>query len=152
VAIYARPRTRRLEFRLPDDRRVSWEVPLPGLIWLGVGTSYWTWAVKSRPPFDPTRTRLWAAPLPNVNTDGQICPGTTPFPECSTQSIVKAFELFLASAFNDHLVKGKAASEPEDVLKLLERLQGQPRFPSRELRPAHHPGKLGDLEEMKWKN
>lgn len=107
-------------------------IPLPPLLFVGQGTAYHIFAVRRRPldEWEP----LYAAPCPNVHSDGGICQGNTPFPVCAAESIHLALRLFLeGSAFNGHLSQGKSVREGEDVRRLWAKLDGRRRFPVGEL-------------------
>jgi hypothetical protein len=110
-------------------------IPMPPLIFVGSGRAYSLYAVKTR-PLDG-RIPLYHAPCPNVFGDGRICPGTTPFPACSAGAIEEALTLFWeGSLFNSHLSRDKCQSQPADVRKLWQKLDGRKRFPLSELIPA----------------
>jgi hypothetical protein len=88
-------------------------VPLPGLIFMGIGAAYYLWATAGD-HFDPQAT-LYRAPLPNVHAEGLICWGTATPPPAGTATIHAAWELFLASAFNGDLVADKSRAHENDV-------------------------------------
>ena len=111
-------------------------IPMPPLIFVGSGRAYSLYAVKTR-PLDG-RIPLYHAPCPNVFGDGRICPGTTPFPACSAGAIEEALTLFWeGSLFNSHLSRDKCQSQPADVRKLWQKLDGRKRFPLSELLPMN---------------
>ena len=120
----------------------TYHLPLPPALFLGRGRNYFVYALRSRPR--GLYTPLWHFPSPNVNEHGVICLGNAPFPNCGTDTIYQALFLFLeGSAFNNHLVKGRNATFPDDVRQLWELLDGQKRFPSHHLSPLNVT--LGDL-------
>ena len=113
----------------------TYHVPMPPLVFVGQGHAYSLYAVKKRPL--TAQTPLYHVPCPNVFAAGGICPGATPFPACSAQSMSKALALFWeGSLFNGHLSQGKCRSQPKDVRKLWAELDGRRRFPLSELVPA----------------
>jgi len=114
----------------------TYQLPLPPCIFIGRGRNYCVYAVRSRPR--GPHTPLWHFPSPNVNEHGVICLGNAPFPTCATDTIYSALHLFLeGSAFNNHLVKNRNATFPEDVRQLWELLNGQKRFLSHHLSPLN---------------
>ena len=115
-----------------EDR--GYHVPMPPFIFVGNGTAYKIFAVKKRPSSE--QTQLYHAPCPNVHTTGSICQGNTPFPPCSSQNIQTALQLFMeGSYFNGDLCVGKCVSFGDDVRVLWDKLNGEKRFPLKELQP-----------------
>ncbi len=113
----------------------TYHLPMPPLIFVGSGLSYWVFAVKKRPSGE--HDRLYHAPCPNVHAGGNICQGNAPFPICSSQTIQSALSLFMeGSYFNADLSSGKCHSHPDDVRKLWADLNGRKRFPLSELVPV----------------
>ncbi len=111
-------------------------IPMPPLVFVGNGRAYSLFAVKKR-PLD-RRIPLYHAPCPNVFGNGGICSGTTPFPACSAATMEKALTLFWeGSLFNGHMSRGKCQSQPKDVRKLWQKLDGRKRFPLSELLPLN---------------
>jgi PRTRC genetic system protein B len=114
---------------------IHYRLPLPPLVFAGCGPAYQLWAVKRRPADE--REPLYHAPCPNVHSRGGVCQGNAPFPLCSPQTIQAALTLFMeGSLFNADLSRGKCRSYPDDVRRLWAELDGRPRFPLSELRPA----------------
>ena len=112
VGVYIAPQMHTL--RCADG--ATYNVPLPGLVFSGSGTVYYVWAVKAYPTQESER--LFHAPLPNVYTDGKICPGNVAFPVCSLQTIRRAVAAFLESEFNNHLVNEKSRLHKNDVREM----------------------------------
>lgn len=111
-------------------------IPLPPMVFVGCGVRYEVHAVRKRPKDE--HTLLYHLPAPNVNGQGVICAGNTPFPPCQPDTILAALHLFLeGSGFNNHLANGKCRSQPENVLQLWHTLNGKLRFPREELLPQH---------------
>ncbi|MCI0578780.1 MAG: prokaryotic E2 ligase family D protein [Chloroflexi bacterium] len=135
--------TTTLAIAVPAQRwQVQWadgagyHLPLPPFIFAGSGTFYYAYAVKQRPRH--RFTRLWHMPCPNVHPNGRICPGDTPFPACSAETIEPALRLFLeGSRFNGDLVLGKCQAYPNDVRRLWQELDGRNRFPLPQLVPLN---------------
>jgi len=112
------------------------QVPLSGIVMVGVGSEYRIWAVATK-QFEPDATS-YHAPLPNVYENGRICWGTNRPPIASPQTITKAWELFISSPFNGDLVYGKSRSHYSDVRQQLIALSKRRRktYPSNDLMPA----------------
>lgn len=109
-------------------------IPLPPMVFIGCGMRYEVHVVRKRPKDE--HSLLYHLPAPNVNGQGVICAGNTPFPLCQPDTILAALHLFLeGSAFNSHLSNGKCRSYPDDVVQLWHTLDGNPRFPRAELLP-----------------
>jgi hypothetical protein len=95
-------------------------VPLPGLVFFGMGTQYFIWAVKTA-KLEPFQ-EIFRAPLPNVYTDGKVCWGMVKPPRANARSIFTAFDLFIKSTFNNHLASGKSKRAGDDVRGVLRKL------------------------------
>lgn len=105
-----------------EDLRVDHQmdrltVPLPGLVFFGIGTNYYIWAVKT-PQLKPDY-EIYRCPLPNVEADGLICWGPFKPPRASPRAILEAFDLFIKSTFNNHRANGKSKRQKEDVRLML---------------------------------
>jgi len=109
---------------------------LPGLVMLGLETTYWLWAI-STPSFDAT-AQAYNPPLPNVESSDKICWGTNLPPAASAQTIHKAWNLFMTSPFNNHLTTHKSRKFP-DVTVQLRKLSTQKKklYPMSDLVPAN---------------
>ncbi len=117
-----------------DDKIIRLTVPLPPLVFVGVGLIFHLWALDTD-DFQPT-AKLYHAPLPNVHADGQICWGSNPAP--NAERIAYAWRLFIAAPFNGDLCSGKSRSYPNDVrVKLRDLAQRKRRtYPLRDLMPC----------------
>jgi len=130
-------------WQIQTDAR-HYHLPMPPLIFVGVGTAYKVFAIKKR-PFgqhsiqEPAHTiQLYHAPCPNVYTGGGICSGNTPFPACSPETIQTALGLFMEdSTFNADLCTNKCNSHKDDIRHLWEKLDEKKRFPLKELVPMN---------------
>jgi hypothetical protein len=101
-----------------DSRKLlRLKVPLPGLVFFGMGTSYFVFAVKTE-QLDPFQ-EIFRAPLPNVYTDGKVCWGLVKPPLPNARSIFTAWDLFIRSTFNNHLASGKSKMHSIDVRVML---------------------------------
>lgn len=114
------------------QQRTEYKIPLPPLVFLGQGLSYWVHAVKQYPGPDEG---LFLAPLPNVHNDGRICAGSVKFPPCSAATIYKAVEAFFGSDFNLDLAAGKSKKKT-NLMEMLEGLQGKDNYPLGDLVPS----------------
>lgn len=114
------------------QKRTEFKIPLPPLVFVGQGASYWIHAVKQYPGPDEG---LFLAPLPNVHNDGLICAGSVKFPGCSSATIYKAADAFFASDFNLDLAAGKSKKKT-NLLELWEGLQGKDNYPVGDLVPS----------------
>ena len=127
----------RRQIRYASGRKVAkLDIPLPGFVFVGEGTSYYIWAAAQR----PTSPNEWVklAPLPNVYTDGSICQGTVKFPACKPDTIAEATRLFFESEFNQDLSSGKVNASGS-LFNFLHGLRKARRFPT---------GKLLDAQTM----
>ncbi len=88
-------------------------VPLPGLVFAGVHTTYYVWALQE--DGFVSSASLFRAPLPNVSSDGHICFGSNHAPGVTWQTIDVAWRLFIDSPFNADMVGGKSVSFAQDV-------------------------------------
>jgi PRTRC genetic system protein B len=111
------------------------EVPLPGLVFIGMGTSYYLFALKGD-KLDP-KAHVFKAPLSNVYTSSLICWGENKPPAASAESMAAAWELFIGSPFNDHLANGKSVAHPEDIGQQLMQIAHQKakKYPEKDLVP-----------------
>lgn len=91
--------------------------PLPGLVFFGLGTQYYVWAVKTE-RLDPYH-EVYRCPLPNVEANALICWGSYKPPRATARTLFDAFDLFIKSTFNNHRANGKSKSQREDVRVLL---------------------------------
>lgn len=117
------PQKTRLTLTTDADGLETVAVPLPLLVFVGVGNQFYVAAAKGD-AFDP-KAKIAHCPLPNVHTDThQICYGGNAPPRADAANAAAAWEMFIASPFNNHLAGGKARSEPysEDIRQLLRRL------------------------------
>lgn len=96
------------------------KVPMPPLVFCGVGKSYYVWAVKS--PATVVNSLLCHAPLPNVNSLGLICFGSNAHPDVAEKNgYARSWEMFWQAPFTDHHDDHRARGY-EDVRDLLAKL------------------------------
>ncbi len=81
-------------------------LPLPSFVLMGIGNSYYLWAVK-KTKFE-SNSVLHHAPLPNVRTDGRICWGNVYPPSVSLSNVESVWLKFINSRFNQDYTEGKS--------------------------------------------
>lgn len=104
------------KFELTIDNK-SILVPLPSLIFLGIGTDYNIWAIKET-EFS-ANAKIFHAPLPNIDYDGKICFGSNIMPDATPTGIEQAWHLFVESSFTSHLIQGKSKEFRDDIREKL---------------------------------
>ena len=96
------------------------KVPMPPLVFCGVGKAYYVWAVKS--PVTVPGSLLCQAPLPNVNNLGLICFGQNAHPDVAERGgFARSWEMFWQAPFTDHHDDHRVRGH-EDVRELLLKL------------------------------
>ncbi|MFN6475359.1 hypothetical protein [Nostoc sp. DedQUE07] len=130
-----------LYFKESGVEKIS--VPMPGLVFFGIAEKYYIWAIKED-EFSP-KSIAYHAPLPNVSTDknqydgdiaGRICFGQNFLPSANPAGIEKAWQIFFAAAFTDHLVDGKSTKNRSDIRTSLLLLKGKKKYPKGTLIPV----------------
>jgi hypothetical protein len=112
-------------------------LPMPGLIFMcHPGSPPRVVVAKNRPmtPQEP----IYLAPLYNVYTDGNTCPGSHRY----SDDIAKIPEEFFTAFFTQSLGHTVSRLYGSDILKLWESLDGKSRYPLKDLLPC---GKVADL-------
>jgi hypothetical protein len=118
------------------DSVLELEVPLPALLLVGCGQSYYLWAtLDSRVS---QKSKICAAPFPNLDSSGGICFGTNTIPECRLDSIEDVWKLFLDSPFNNHQAANRCQAHTDDARKFLLTLDGRKTFPKNALIKTQH--------------
>ncbi|MDZ4878143.1 MAG: hypothetical protein CLLPBCKN_007578 [Chroococcidiopsis cubana SAG 39.79] len=113
ILLYFPPQKYNILLQNVNNQSLQLAVTLPALLFVGIGRTYYIWAMKGR-AFDPAGN-LYAAPLPNVMGEGSICFGNNLVPQCNSQNIVEAWNLFWSSPFNSDAVSHKSKHFPEDI-------------------------------------
>lgn len=126
-------------------------IPLPSLVFVGLGKNYWLWATRS-PHFDP-HAPAFHAPLTNVDADnfGLICWGSNRPPSANPHHISEAWKLFIDSPFSNHYFNYKSRQFPKDITERLLQLHDRslPCYPLSDLIPIAKPyGTLQKLTEV----
>jgi hypothetical protein len=105
--------------------------PLPALAFIGAGTHYFAFAMKT-PRLDPHQ-ELYRCPLPNVMQDGSVCWGLLRQPRADPRTIFDAWRLFATSTFNNHMANAKSKAQRADVRVRLKEMARAPQ-------PVVYPG------------
>lgn len=123
------------------DSAIELEVPLPALLLLGCGKEYYLWATLDKAISQ--KSKICAAPLPNLDSSGKICFGGNTAPECSFDCVESVWRLIFDSPFNNHQAANRCRTYETDVRKLLFELNGKKTFPKNALIKTNHT--VGDL-------
>ncbi|MDQ3064136.1 MAG: prokaryotic E2 ligase family D protein [Acidobacteriota bacterium] len=123
------------------DAILELEVPLPALLLIGCGQSYYLWATVDNQI--SRKSKLCAAPFPNLDSSGGICFGKNTAPECRLDTIESVWRLILESPFNNHRSENRCRSHAKDARRLLLALSGKRTFPKNALIKTEHT--VGDL-------
>ena len=118
-----------------SDSAVELEVPLPTLLLLGCGKDYYLWATLDK--VITQKSKICAAPFPNLDSSGSICFGKNIAPECRFDTIESVWRLILDSPFN-HQAANRCRTHEDDVRKLLFELGGKRTFPKNALIKTNH--------------
>ncbi len=81
-----------------SDSILELEVPLPTLLLIGLGQKYYLWATLDKTISQ--KSKISHAPLPNLDSSGEICFGKNTKPECRLDTIESVWRLILDSPFN----------------------------------------------------
>ena len=127
---------RETEDESTDDSILEIEIPLPTLLLLGSGQSYYLWATLNKTVNQ--KSKICAAPFPNLDSSGGICFGRNTAPECRLDTIEKVWRLILESPFNNHQAANRCRTHEDDARKLLLALDGKKTFPKNALIKTQH--------------
>lgn len=113
-------------------------VALPAFIFAGLGQHYAVWALADENP--SPAAQAYRAPLPNVHANGAICWGNNTPPSCSPENIGPAWQMFIGSPFNNHLMGGSSQAFDKDVREQLLRTAQRDAmpYPLADLVATHH--------------
>jgi hypothetical protein len=114
-----------------QDSILELEIPLPALLLLGCGNSYYLWATLDRNITQ--KSKISHAPFPNLDNSGSICFGRNAAPECRLDCLETVWQLIMDSPFNNHQSANRCRTEPDDARKLLLSLNGKKTFPKNAL-------------------
>ena len=115
--VYSTP-AQKVKISLDEGIRIT--VPVPRLLLVGRGGSYWLAAMHAK-HFDP-EAPVFEAPFPNVYLGGRICWGTSSPPEARPENAHLVWDLFFESSFNADLKEKKSKAHPKDVRDKLREL------------------------------
>jgi hypothetical protein len=121
IGVYLKPQVWPLSV---NGDKLTWHIPLPGMIFIGEGKRYELYAVKEYPV---SGTTLFNAPVPNLSN--AVCTGNVSFPKAGVKTIWQAVDAFFQSGFNNHLANGKSRQEPENILRIWRLLKGEQEYP-----------------------
>jgi len=127
---------RETEDESTDDSILEIEIPLPTLLLLGFGQSYYLWATLDKTVNE--KSKISHAPFPNLDSSGGICFGKNTAPECRFDTIESVWRLILDSPFNNHQAANRCRTHPGDARKLLLALNGKKTFPKNALTKTQH--------------
>ena len=119
-----------------EDTILEIEIPLPTLLLLGSGQSYYLWATLDKTINQ--KSKICAAPFPNLDSSGDICFGRNTAPECRLDTIESVWRLILESPFNNHQAANRCRTHTDDARKLLFELNGKKTFPKNALIKTEH--------------
>lgn len=88
----------------------SLNVPLPGAVIVHRQSRLWIFAYKGQLSLN---SQLYQFPLPNINSDGQVCWGSVSPPNKDTATM---WVNFISSKFNYDLSGGKSLSRPNSIV------------------------------------
>lgn len=110
----------------------SYRIPLPPLLFVGVGFDVYMYALDSnaRPTMD---SYLYYPPISNVFQSGKICNGQNTWGEVGSGNIDAVWAELWSSEFTAHLVNGRSATFDGSVGDLIAFLDGKDEFPTDEL-------------------
>ncbi len=132
--------------RLADEREVDeesvqekvldLEVPLPALLLLGIGQKYYLWATLDKTVTQ--KSKICAAPFPNLDNSGGICFGANLAPECRLDTIESVWRIIFDSPFNNHQTQNRCHTHKTDARRFLLSLDGKKSFPKNALIKTEH--------------
>jgi len=124
-----------------ERKQSVYQLPMPGLLLrMKLPKRIDLVAIKGKKRPERT-TPVFHAPLPNISgRGGTVCLGATQLTRQGDSILStnprQVWQEFWNSAFNNHSAADRCKKYPKDVRLLLFELQGEKRFPSRELLPT----------------
>ncbi|MDJ0570513.1 MAG: hypothetical protein QNJ53_15920 [Pleurocapsa sp. MO_192.B19] len=109
--------------------REQLQIPLPSFVFMGIGNSYFLWAVKKN-QFEPNLI-IYHAPLPNVMADGRICWGNVCPTSVNLSNVESAWSKFMESSFNWDYTQGKSRKYKNNIIEQLKILDRKGKVSSR---------------------
>ena len=119
-----------------SDSVLEIEVPLPTLLLLGCGKDYYLWATLDKAISQ--KSKICAAPFPNLDSSGAICFGKNTAPECRFDCVESVWRMILDSPFNNHQAANRCRTHEDDARKLLFEIGGKKTFPKNALIKTNH--------------
>ena len=116
----------RYELKVNEEQ---FHLPLPSFIFMGIGSSYFLWAVKKN-QFEPNLI-IHHAPLPNVMADGRICWGNVCPISINLLNVESAWSKFMGNTFNRDYTQGKSKKYKNDIVEQLKILNRKSKTSSR---------------------
>jgi hypothetical protein len=96
---------------------------------MGIGNSYFLWAVKKN-QFEPNLI-IHHAPLPNVMADGRVCWGNVYPTSVNLSNVESTWSKFIGSAFNRDYTQGKSKKYKNNIIEQLKILNRKSKTSSR---------------------
>jgi|SRR5947209_7855387 len=112
VGYYA-PAVYKLSIEFDKGRARRLRVPMPAIVFAGIGHNYYVWAMKENRP-NP-KAALFYAPLPNLNELGLICFGNNAHPDVRDGGFATSWQMFWDAPFSGHHAKSRSRRAPADV-------------------------------------
>lgn len=119
-----------------SEKVLELEVPLPGLLLLGIGQKYYLWATLDKTVTQ--KSKICAAPFPNLDSSGGICFGANLAPECRLDTIESVWRIIFDSPFNNHQTQNRTLTHERDARRFLLSLDGKKSFPKNALIKTEH--------------
>lgn len=119
-----------------EDKVLELEVPLPTLLWVGMGQKYYLWATLDK--IVTHESNICLAPFPNLDNSGSICFGSNLAPKCQLETIETVWRMIFDSPFNNHQSQNRCLTHKKDARKLWLELNGKKTFPKNALIQTEH--------------
>lgn len=119
-----------------QERILELEIPLPTLLLLGCGQKYYLWATLEKTI--SAKSKICAAPFPNLDKSGGICFGSNLAPECRLETIESVWQMIFDSPFNNHQAQNRTLTHKTDARKFLLEINGKKSFPKNALIKTEH--------------
>lgn len=131
-----RPADERERDETTQEKILELELPLPTLLLLGCGQKYYLWATIEKTI--SSKSKICAAPFPNLDNSGGICFGSNLAPECRLETIESVWQIIFDSPFNNHQTNNRTLTHKTDARKFLLEINGKKSFPKNALIKTEH--------------
>lgn len=131
-----RPADEREGDETTQEKILELEIPLPTLLLLGCGQKYYLWATLEKTI--SSKSKICAAPFPNLDNSGGICFGSNLAPECRLDTIESVWQMIFDSPFNNHQMQNRTLTHKTDARKFLLEINGKKSFPKNALIKTEH--------------